>query len=104
MFRSLVLIVFLFIHGSGSAVGLDSAPRRVHIGLIAPDVVGITLEERAVVYGQQTSYEVQAGDVINEDGFPHRWLYRDGEPIGSIAGKNRDILMPFDSILGDAWK
>jgi hypothetical protein len=47
------------------AGGPIAEPVRVdHVGLVAPDVIGITLSARRVEYGRQIPYVKQEGDVV----------------------------------------
>ena len=59
-------------------------PQVTHVGLLAPDILGITIEEGRVIRGDIVSYTAQPGDVLvndpppTEQGDP-RWVERDGQ-------------------------
>jgi endoglucanase len=80
----------------------DSTPeaaRVQHVGMVAPDVIGITLSSRHVEYGRQIPYVKQAGDVVSDSDI-HRFVRRDGKVIGSLVGKTGDLLCTMDVVLG----
>jgi len=80
-------------------------PQVTHVGLLAPDILGITIEEGRVIRGDIVSYTAQPGDVLvndpppTEQGDP-RWVERDGQTIGVLVGKNYDLLRELDSFEG----
>ena len=82
------------------SVTAEPALRVDHVGLVAPDVLGVTLADGYIDYGQQVPYVPAQGDEIDEQHFPHRWLKRNGEYIGAIAGENKGILVSFDIVQG----
>jgi endoglucanase len=85
------------------AVWADAPPtealRVEHVGLIAPDVIGITLCARHVEYGRQIRYEKQPADVVSASDI-HRFVRRNGKVIGSLAGKKGDLLCTMDEVPG----
>jgi len=86
-----------------SAVWADDTPteavRVEHVGLVAPDVLGITLSARHVEYGRQIPYVKQAGDVVHDSDI-HRFVWRDGKVIGSLVGKTGDLICTMDVVHG----
>jgi endoglucanase len=75
-------------------------PVRIdHAGLVAPDIIGITLSARHVEYGRQIPYVKQPGDVVNDSDL-HRFVRRQGKVIGNLVGKNGDLLCTMDEVVG----
>jgi endoglucanase len=96
------LFAFLAIIISWNALGGDptNQPVRVeHVGLVAPDIIGITLLARHVEYGRQLPYVKQPGDAVNQSDI-HRFVRRKGKVIGSLVGKNGDLLCTLDEVVG----
>jgi len=77
----------------------QEAVRVQHVGMVAPDVIGITLSARRIEYGRQIPYVKQAGDVVSDSDI-HRFVRRDGKVIGSLVGKTGDLLCTMDVVLG----
>lgn len=82
------------------AAGAAHAATVTHVGMVAPDVVGITITDGHIAYGTQQAYTPLKGDEIMVEHFPHRWLKRDGVFVGAIGGADKDILLPFDTVEG----
>jgi endoglucanase len=72
--------------------------------LVKPDILAIRIETGEVIHAQQTPYKSQSGDRIdqprplNED-----WVIRNGKAIGSLVGKQRNTLYPFDQFVPSAF-
>jgi len=64
-------------------------PKIAHIGLVAPDIIGITVHCGRVEYGRQVPYEPQPGDKVDRKTH-QRWVRRDGEFLGSLAAIRRE--------------
>jgi endoglucanase len=95
---------FLAVAAAGAALAGNSAtePVRVdHVGLVAPDVIGITLSARRVEYGRQVPYAKQEGDVVAASDI-HRFVRRDGKTIGTLVGKAGGLLCTMDEVVGKA--
>jgi endoglucanase len=96
------LAVFLAVAAGSAALADNSATERVrvdHVGLVAPDVIGITLSARHVEYGRQIPYVKQKGDAV-ADADIHRFVRRDGKTIGTLVGKTGDMLCTMDEVVG----
>ncbi|MCK4376069.1 MAG: hypothetical protein KAX19_12095, partial [Candidatus Brocadiae bacterium] len=94
-----------------SAVGFATisaaeAPRVVHVGAVAPDIIGITVQAGRAEYGAQAPYERQAGDEVPEQGH-HRAVMRDGQLVGWLVGHEGKIIHTPDRVVGEeldaAW-
>ncbi|MEM6332024.1 MAG: glycoside hydrolase family 9 protein [Planctomycetota bacterium] len=82
-----------------SLAGADREPPKItHIGVVSPNVLGVTIEAQDRVAGRQVPYVEQQGDSINEG--HNRWITRGGRVIGSLVGRDDDLMMPFDEIEG----
>jgi endoglucanase len=82
------------------ADGPTTDPVRIdHVGLVAPDIIGITLSARHVEYGRQIPYVKQPGDVVSASDL-HRFVRRGGKVIGNLVGKNGDLLCTMDEVVG----
>ena len=81
-------------------------PRVEHIGLIAPDILGVTIAAGRVEYGRQVPYVRQSSDSWNPADL-HRFVARDGKIIGTLVGKDTNLLCTLDTVLGErldaAW-
>ena len=75
------------------------AVRVEHVGMVAQDVIGITLSARQVEYGRQIPYVKQPGDVVSDSDI-HRFVRRNGKVIGTLVGKTGDLLCTMDAVLG----
>lgn len=96
------LAVFLAVAASRAALAGDPTtdPVRIdHVGLVAPDIIGITLSARHVEYGRQIPYVKQPGDVVSDSDL-HRFVRREGKIIGNLVGKNGDLLCTMDEVVG----
>ena len=96
------LAVFFAVAASSAALAGDPVPDLVRIdqlGLVAPDIIGITLSARHVEYGRQIPYVKQPGDVVSDSDL-HRFVRREGKVIGNLVGKNGDLLCTMDQVIG----
>ncbi len=92
VFQAVLWFLIVGLAPAGQALQID------HVGMVAPNIVGVTFHDGTVEHGRQSPYGPKAGDVIEEHHFPHRWLKRDGDLVGAIAGEQRDILFTFDKV------
>ena len=84
-----------------AATALASEPPRVeHVGLVAPDSVGVTILAGHVVYGRQVPYTKQAGDAVVPIMGVHRFVLRGGKLIGTLVGKAGETLCTMDEVVG----
>ncbi len=86
-----------------AAYGLwDSLRRQVlHVGPVAPDILGITLRSGERAGARQVPYQPQPGDVVEPSGeYGPVWLRRGSQIVGALVGPRRDILCPFDRLEG----
>lgn len=98
MHRLLILVAVV----CGAACIAAAPPHVVHVGLVAPDIIGITISAGHVEYGRQTPYVKQAGDTVNSNDI-HRFLTRDGKVVGNLVGTNADILCSMDAVVGERF-
>ncbi len=96
----LLLILLLAISAFGEA---PPEPVRVdHIGLVASNVIEITLSAGRVEYGRQVPYAKQKNDDVL-DPKQHRFVKRDGKIIGTLVGKKADVLCSMDQCFGERF-
>ncbi|MBD1856806.1 MULTISPECIES: glycoside hydrolase family 9 protein [Leptolyngbya] len=68
--------------------------------LVKPDLLAIRIETGKIIHAQQTPYKPQAGDRIEQPRpVDEDWVIRNGKAIGSLVGKQRNILYPFDQFV-----
>jgi endoglucanase len=82
-------------------------PQVQHVATVAPDVLGITIQEGRVTLGRQTPYTAQPGDQLEErkdsNGFVTEIrLMRAGQFVGRVTGLKRDVLTLPDSYSGES--
>lgn len=92
-------VIFLPHNGRVSAA---EPPRIEPVGLVAPNVIGLTITAGHVEYGRQIPYVKQAGDVV-VDAEMHRFVRRGDKIIGTLVGKNADLLCTMDVVVGDRF-
>lgn len=68
------------------------------VGLVAPDTLSVTVLDGLVQPAKQIPYAAKTGDVVQEVDV-NRWVIRGGAAIGALAGKNKDVLLPFDKVV-----
>ena len=90
-----------------SAAAHADEPSRVdHVGMVAPDVVGVTISAGRVEYGRQEPYAKRPEDRVVDPGM-HRFVLRGGKLIGSLVGTKGDLLCTMDRVVGErldvAW-
>jgi endoglucanase len=96
------LAVVLAVAVCSAALAGDPTNEPVHtdcVGLVSPDIIGITLSARHVEYGRQIPYVKQEGDVVSDSDI-HRFVRRKGKVIGNLVGKNGDLLCTMDEVVG----
>jgi endoglucanase len=76
------------------------ALRVTHVGAVAPDVLGVTLQAGQIIYGDPVSYEKEDGDRIARQGH-QRWVSRDGLYLGSLVGTDEKLVYTRDRYVGD---
>jgi endoglucanase len=74
-------------------------PEIVHLGMVNPDLLLLKIRARYVEHGRLTPYLLEKDDTIRISG-QHRFIIRNGEAIGSLAGRTLDILYTLDIMRG----
>ena len=77
------------------------APEVVHIGAVAPDVIGITVQAGRIEYGHQVPYEREQSDQVREEG-KERLVFRSGRFLGWLVGREGKFLYTEDQLVGDS--
>lgn len=91
--------LFCLLAVANLAIAVQPGPKILHIGLIAPNTIGITVEAGKSVYGKQVPYKKQDGDEVDRSSH-HRWLKRNGKVVGALVGEKEDILWTLDQVVG----
>lgn len=68
------------------------------VGFAAPDILSVTILDGSVQTARQIPYVAKDGDAVQEVDI-NRWVIRDGAAIGALAGRNKDVLLPFDKVV-----
>jgi len=100
--KSLFVLAIIAANGSGPAIAPGREPGIEHVGLVAPDILGITIFAGRVAYGRQVPYAKQARDSIVKIEV-QRFVLRDGKLIGTLVGKAEDILCTMDEVVGEPF-
>lgn len=87
---------------SAAAAGaaLAAPPEIVHLGLVAPDVVGITVQAGKAVHGRQIEYRKAEGDYLPKEG-DGRWIMRYGKWYGRLIGKDKKLVYTVARLEGE---
>jgi len=76
-------------------------PRITGYDTVAPHILALTIKNGTIVYGRQRKYVAQSDDTVKSTGrYKSRVLVRDGRQIGTLVGKNREVLHTFDTFRG----
>ncbi len=70
-----------------------------HVGMVAPDIMGVTLRAGKIAHGGQVPYEAQPGDRVSREG-AQRWVSRRGRYIGSLVGRDERLIYTPDRYVG----
>jgi len=100
--KSLFVVAISAACGCGPAVYEGREARIDHVGLVAPDILGITISAGRVVYGRQVPHAKQARDSIVKIEV-QRFVLRDGKVIGTLVGKAEDTLCTMDELVGEPF-
>jgi len=74
-------------------------PEVVHVGLVAPDTIGVTVRAGRAEYGRQIPYEPQPGDTVDRKSH-QRWVHRGGKFLGALVGHDEKLLYTPDRVVG----
>ena len=75
-------------------------PEVVHVGMVAPDVIGITVQAGRIEYGHQVPYERERSDEVREEG-KERLVFRSGQFLGWLVGKEGKLIYTEDKLIGE---
>ena len=76
------------------------APRIIHLGTVAPDVLCLQVRARRAEHGGQRPYQRQEGDRIDNPEH-HRWVIREGRCVGSLVGDKGETICTLDRVVGE---
>ncbi len=81
----------------------NGQPRVTQVYPVDADLIAVEIETGFVIPATQIPYEQVEGDRIQDDG----WVSRRGKKMGSLVGRDRNILYPMDQWVGaelpDRW-
>ena len=83
-----------------AAARAQEAPEVIHIGMVMPDIVGITVQAGHLEYGEQVPYEPRPGDQIDRDA-KDRAVRREGRFLGWLIGREGDLIYTEDRLVGE---
>lgn len=72
----------------------------VHIGPVAPDIIGVTIKAGRVEHGQQVPYQKEKTDVVQKDNLDIAWVLRGGKRIGALVGDG-SLIYTADRLVGE---
>lgn len=98
MVRTIALLALTALAAHACVAAETRFPHVTHVGMVAPDVIGITVMNGRIEYGRQVPYRPRPGDEVDMDAH-HRWVRRDGEPIGTVVGRDADMLWKADRLV-----
>jgi endoglucanase len=82
-----------------TAAAAGERPNVAHVGLVAPDIIGITIHAGHAEYGRQIPYKPHPNDRVDRKTH-QRWVRRGGEFLGSLVGKDEKLLYTPDRRVG----
>ena len=80
------------------AVAASSSPNA--IGVVAPDVIALTVRTGRVEPGRDVPYQRAEGDTV-QTWDRQTWVARGGKPLGGPVGKGGTLVHTFDRVVGD---
>ncbi|MFC1582988.1 cellulase N-terminal Ig-like domain-containing protein [Planctomycetota bacterium] len=97
---ALLLLIGLILFPAGAAsLAADETPRILHVGMVAPDMLGITVQAGRIIYGEQHPYKKQPGDTVKEKGHQVT-VQRKGVFLGWLVGHDRQLIYTEDRLAG----
>ncbi|MGP1372155.1 MAG: glycoside hydrolase family 9 protein, partial [Almyronema sp.] len=75
-------------------------PRVTQVYVVRPDILAIQIETGKIEKGGQVPYVADVSDRIAQEN--NGWLKRDGQLIGAVVGRNKEVLTQFDQFSGEA--
>ncbi len=82
-----------------AASSAQESPRILHVGLVAPDTIGVTVQAGRIECGKQVTYTPRPGDGLDRSSH-HLVVRRDGKFLGWLVGKERRTLYAEDRLVG----
>ena len=95
---ALVLLIVPLLFAAASSAG--EPPKIEQVGLVAPDILGLTITAGRVEYGRQIPYQKQDGDTTSPTDI-HRFVVRQSKVIETLIGQNGEPLCTMDQIFGE---
>ncbi len=84
-----------------------SQPNQIKVSqtyLVKPNVLAIEINTGKVIHGQQIPYRSESGDRVEQPRpVGDDWVIRNGKAIGSLVGKQRNTLYPFDQFVASPF-
>ena len=77
---------------NGDPVAGAEKPKVVHVGPVAPDIMGITITSGRVEYGRQVTYTKEYTGKLTPDGAGNMWIRQWGKITGAMVGDGTKII------------
>jgi endoglucanase len=74
--------------------------RVVDLGLVAPDVIAVSIRAGTIVHGEYVPYDEAPGDRVERDRH-HRSVFRDGAYLGALVGREQALVRTPDHLVGE---
>jgi len=84
---------------AGARAATAETPQVVHVGMAAPDIIGVTVRAGRAEYGRQIPYQPQPGDTVDRKSHQRR-VRRGGEFLGALVGRDEAMLYTPDRVVG----
>ena len=92
--------------GASSPGSPSEPPTLEHIGAVAPDILSIEIQAGRILPMRQVPYQKEPGDVVTQGKNAQTGevremrVVRNGQPLGWLVGKDRNILVLHDRLVG----
>jgi endoglucanase len=74
--------------------------RVVDLGMVAPDIIALTVRAGRIVHGEHAPYREKRGDRV-ERNKRHRAIFRGGDYLGTLVGRDGRLMHTADRFVGD---
>ena len=94
------VLVMMLLSGPVEFLPKRQSPEILHVGTVAPDTLGITVQAGRIEYGRQIPYMRQDGDQIRGDA-KDRQVFRQGKFLGWLVGREEKLVYTVDQLQGE---
>ena len=105
IFKKSVLALMILLVASCNAGTVDTPavrerPQAFHLGPLSPDLMGITVRQGRVEYGEQIPYSKDKGGDVKVDESNNAWIRSWGKVVGALVC-NGARIMTMDRLVGE---